>query len=246
MAVRSNNVLIWCSVLAYYNMNVNIKPMRTRSQKFKSNSEASPPMFTNPLLNRLSQTHIAIPIVIFFTYAFGLLWYTVAKTTIAPLTVALVFLAGVLGFTFMEYVVHRWVYHPPHGASEAYLKVTYKMHGMHHDYPKDRKRLAMPPLLAIVLATSLLFLFELILGQYSFSYLAGFVVGYALYLVVHYTVHIYSPPRNFLRALWVNHSIHHYSENDVLFGVSQPLWDYIFGTMPYSDKDKQLAREIHR
>ena len=220
--------------------------MRARTQKFKSNADASPPMFDNPILNRMSQTHIATPIVIFLVYAIGLLWYTEARTAIPPLTVLVVFLAGVLGFTFMEYAVHRWVYHPPHGASEAYRKATYKMHGMHHDYPKDRRRLAMPPLVAIILATGLLFLFQMVLGQYAFAYLAGFVVGYALYLMVHFTVHMYAPPRNFLRALWVNHSIHHYSEDDVLFGVSQPLWDYVFGTMPRSDKDKRMAREIHR
>ena len=218
----------------------------TRTQKFKSNADESPPMFENKLLNRLSQTHIATPIVIFLVYATGLLWYTESRTDIPGLTVVLVFLAGTLGFTFMEYAVHRWVYHPPHGASEAYKQATYKLHGMHHDYPKDKRRLAMPPLVAIALATGLLFLFELVLGQYAFSYLAGFVVGYALYLVVHYTVHIYAPPRNFLRALWVNHSIHHYSEDEVLFGVSQPLWDYVFGTMPKSARDKQMAREIHR
>jgi sterol desaturase/sphingolipid hydroxylase (fatty acid hydroxylase superfamily) len=220
--------------------------MNARTQKFKSNADESPPMFENKILNRLTQTHIATPIIIFFVYAIGLLWYTAAKTSIPTLTVVLVFFAGILGFTFMEYAVHRWVYHPPHGASDAYKKMTYKMHGMHHDYPRDKKRLAMPPLVAIVLATGLLFLFELVLGQYSFSYLAGFVVGYALYLMVHYTVHVYAPPRNFMRALWVNHSIHHYSEDDVLFGVSQPLWDYVFGTMPRSEKDRRMAREIHR
>jgi sterol desaturase/sphingolipid hydroxylase (fatty acid hydroxylase superfamily) len=179
-------------------------------------------------------------------YAIGLLWYTEVNTEIPPLAVIGLFFAGILGFTFTEYAVHRWVYHPPHGASEAYKRATYKMHGMHHDYPKDKKRLAMPPIVAIVLATSLLFLFELVLGQYAFAYLAGFVVGYALYLMVHYIVHMYAPPRNFLRALWVNHSIHHYSENDILFGVSQPLWDYVFGTVPRTDNDRRLAREVHR
>ncbi len=220
--------------------------MKARTQKFKSNTDLSPPMFENKILNRLTQTHIATPIIIFFVYAVGLLWYTLVQTDIAGATVVLVFFVGILGFTFTEYAIHRWIYHPPHGASEGYKKATYKMHGMHHDYPKDKRRLAMPPVVAIVLATGLLFLFELVLGQYSFSYLAGFVVGYALYLVVHYTVHIYAPPRNFLRTLWVNHSIHHYSKDEVLFGVSQPLWDHVFGTIPRSDKDKRMAREIHR
>lgn len=217
--------------------------MKAQSNKFKSNGEA-PPMFENKFLNRLTQTHIATPIVIFFVYAIGLLWYTAVKTDLTFLTVAFVFLAGTLGFTFMEYVVHRWVYHPPHGASEEYKEMTYNMHGFHHDYPKDKKRLAMPPILAIIIATSLLFLFELVLGQYSFSYLAGFVVGYAMYLVVHYTVHMYPPPKNFLKALWVNHALHHYSEDDILFGVSQPLWDYVFRTMPKSANDKKRGVEI--
>ncbi len=217
--------------------------MKAQSNKFKSNGEA-PPMFENKFLNRLTQTHIATPIVIFFVYAIGLLWYTAVKTDLSFLTVVLVFLAGTLGFTFMEYVVHRWVYHPPHGASDEYKELTYNMHGFHHDYPKDKKRLAMPPILAVVIATTLLFLFELVLGQYSFSYLAGFVVGYAMYLVVHYTVHMYPPPKNFLKALWVNHALHHYSEDDILFGVSQPLWDYVFRTMPKSDSDKKRGVEI--
>jgi sterol desaturase/sphingolipid hydroxylase (fatty acid hydroxylase superfamily) len=219
--------------------------MENKSTKFKSNGEA-PPMFKNKLLNRLSQTHIATPIIIFFVYATGLLWYTAAKTDIGFLTVVGLFFAGALAFTFMEYAVHRWVYHPPHGASDKYKEVTYNMHGFHHDYPKDKRRLAMPPVLAVVISTTLLFLFKLIIQEYAFAYLAGFVVGYAMYLVVHYTVHMYAPPKNFLKALWVNHALHHYSEDEVLYGVSQPLWDYVFRTMPKSDRDRKKAVEIVR
>lgn len=219
--------------------------MKPKSTKFKSNGEA-PPMFENKLLNRLSQTHIATPIIIFLVYAVALLWYTVARTDVPALAIVGLFFLGALGFTFAEYAVHRWIYHPPHGASEEYKDMTYKMHGFHHDYPKDKKRLAMPPVLAVVISTLLLFLFELVLAQYAFAYLAGFVVGYAMYLMVHYTVHMYPPPKNFLKALWVNHALHHYSEDDILFGVSQPLWDYVFGTMPKSAKDKSRGVEIVR
>jgi sterol desaturase/sphingolipid hydroxylase (fatty acid hydroxylase superfamily) len=31
--------------------------------------------------------------------------------------------------------------------------------------------------------------------------------------------------------LWVNHSVHHYKDGEIVFGVSSPLWDYIYGTM---------------
>jgi len=144
--------------------------MKTNSEKFKSNGEA-PPMFKNKFLNRLSQTHIATPIIIFIVYAIALLWYTVAKTDVPALAVVGLFFAGTLGFTFMEYVVHRWVYHPPHDASDKYKEMTYNMHGFHHDYPKDKKRLAMPPVLAVIISTILLFLFELVLQQFAFAYL---------------------------------------------------------------------------
>lgn len=203
-------------------------------------------MFENKLLNRLTQTHIATPIIIFLVYATGLLIYTVLRTDVTPPAIIGLFLAGTLVFTFMEYAVHRWVYHPPHDASDKYKEATYNMHGFHHDYPKDKKRLAMPPVLAVLISTVLLFFFEMVLAQYAFAYLAGFVVGYAMYLVVHYTVHMYPPPKNALKVLWVNHSIHHYSENEILFGVSQPLWDHVFGTVPKTDKDKKLAVEISR
>ena len=146
---------------------------------------------------------------------------------------SLLFFTGVLVFTFVEYAMHRWLYHPPEDASDKYQEFTYTIHGHHHAYPKDKQRLAMPPLLAIGIGTGLLLLFKLILDQYTFAFLAGFMVGYAMYLLVHYAVHMYKMPSNFLKALWINHSIHHYADDDeVLFGVSSPLWDYVFGTVP--------------
>jgi sterol desaturase/sphingolipid hydroxylase (fatty acid hydroxylase superfamily) len=44
-------------------------------------------------------------------------------------------------------------------------------------------------------------------------------------------VHAYPPPGNFFKALWINHSVHHYKDGEAVFGVSSPLWDYIYGTM---------------
>ncbi len=220
--------------------------MKTSQPKFKSNNTGEARMFENDFLNSLTKTHIAIPVSIFFIYAIGLLWYTATHTDLGFFTVIFLFFLGTFLFTFAEYAIHRWVYHPPHGASEDYKEFTYKIHGLHHDYPKDKQRLAMPPLLAVIIATFLLFVFELVLSQYSFAFLAGFVVGYAMYLLIHYSIHIYAPPRNAFKILWVNHSIHHYTEDEILFGVSNPLWDYVFGTMPKSKRDKDFAKEVYR
>lgn len=206
---------------------------QTKQTKFVSNESGPSDLFRNEWLNRLTRTHIAVPVSLFFLYAAGLLYYTKVATELANLTIIGLFFGGALFFTFIEYAMHRWLYHPPDGASEKYQEFTYTIHGHHHAYPKDKQRLAMPPALAITIGTLLLFLFKLVLDQYTFAFLAGFMVGYAMYLLVHYSVHIFKMPNNFLKALWINHSIHHYAEDDdIMFGVSSPLWDYVFGTLP--------------
>jgi sterol desaturase/sphingolipid hydroxylase (fatty acid hydroxylase superfamily) len=88
----------------------------------------------------------------------------------------------------------------------------------------------MPPAMSVAVGTIFFFLFELILDKFSFSFLAGFLSGYSFYLLVHYSIHIFLPPNNMFKALWVNHALHHYGKSDTMFGVSSPLWDYIFGT----------------
>lgn len=210
--------------------------------QFKNQSRYIPPknkgtrtLFRNPILEKLSRTHISVPLTVFAVYALSLLYWSVTHTSLSAGTTIGMFFLGFLSFTLVEYLVHRYVYHlSTH--TEWRKKFQYNAHGVHHEFPKDKDRLAMPPLLSITAATILLLLFRLVMGDFTFAFLPGFLVGYAYYLSVHYVVHIYQPPKNFLRALWVNHSIHHYKDGDVVFGVSSPLWDYVFGTMREKQK----------
>ena len=202
--------------------------------------EKSPDLFERPWLNKLTRTHVAFPVGIFLVSAVGLLYFASINTQLSVLALVTLFFGGLLFFTFTEYSIHRWVYHPPENASEGFVNFTYKIHGIHHDYPKDKQRLAMPPWLTVLISVVLLLLFKLIMGQYSFAFLAGFFAGYAFYLMIHYTVHIFPMPKNRLRVFWVNHAIHHYSEDDIMFGVSNPLWDYIFGTYPSKEVKKKI------
>lgn len=202
-----------------------------KSKNFSSNENVSPALFKNKWLDMLTRTHIAVPVGLFFLYAAGLIYWTKQVTELSNWAIAGLFFAGWFVFTFVEYIVHRKVYHMP-ATTERGKKISYTMHGVHHDYPKDKQRLAMPPLMSVIVGTLLLILFKLVLDQYSFSFLAGFLVGYASYLLVHYSVHIFRPPDNAFKALWTNHAIHHYGDEHILFGVSSPIWDYVFGTLP--------------
>ena len=127
-------------------------------------------------------------------------------------------------------MVHRFLYHLPTVYEEG--KVPYALHGIHHKYPKDKKRLVMPPVLSVVLAAIILGINYFLIGENGLPFTAGFLFGYAGYLTVHYIVHRFKPPKNFFKELWVHHSIHHYQDDTKAYGVSSPLWDYVFGTMP--------------
>ncbi|MBX2968097.1 MAG: sterol desaturase family protein [Cyclobacteriaceae bacterium] len=195
-------------------------------------------LFNNPILERLTRTHIAVPLTIFFVYAGALLYWSTINTLLSPLLTIALFFAGWLVFTWVEYNVHRYVFHMA-TYTKAREKFQYTMHGVHHEFPKDKDRLAMPPLLSVTISTILLLLLRLVMGDFVFAFLPGFLVGYACYLGVHYLVHAYQPPKNFLKALWVNHGVHHYKNGEIVFGVSSPLWDYIYGTM--REKSKSMA-----
>ncbi|MEP0366722.1 MAG: sterol desaturase family protein [Cyclobacteriaceae bacterium] len=186
-------------------------------------------LFQNPLLERLTRTHIAVPITLLLLYAAGLMYWSV-YTVGHSITLGLsLFFTGLLTFTLAEYLMHRFVFHM-RTTSSFRANIQYKFHGVHHDFPKEKDRLAMPPLVSITLATILLGFFNLLIGDYVFSFLPGFLFGYASYLFVHYILHAYPPPTNVFRALWINHSIHHYKSPDKRFGVSSALWDRVFGT----------------
>jgi sterol desaturase/sphingolipid hydroxylase (fatty acid hydroxylase superfamily) len=193
-------------------------------------NKGSRQLFSNPVLEKLSRTHIAVPLVIFFTYSTVLLYWSITHTSLSAAVSAGMFLLGALSFSWVEYMVHRHVFHMQ-TYTELRKKLQYTMHGVHHEFPKDRDRLAMPPLLSVTIATVLLLVFKVFLGDLVFAFLPGFLVGYAAYLGIHYMVHAYQPPKNFFKYLWINHSVHHYKDGEIVFGVSSPLWDYVYGTM---------------
>ena len=197
----------------------------------KVNHKGSAQIFQNPVLERLTRTNIALPISIFVCIAIGLVYYGITHGFINVISALALFLFGWFIFTFVEYMAHRNIFHMETD-TELKKNIQYTFHGNHHDYPKDKERLAMPPIVSVFIASVFFFIFKLIFGQFVFGIVSGFLFGYALYLFVHYAVHAYAPPKNFLKILWVHHSIHHYKDDERAFGVSSPLWDWILGTMP--------------
>ena len=200
-----------------------------------TNTNTEGKLFTNPILEKLTHTHIAVPLTIFYGTALFLLIYTFYLGLVSSWSSLGMFFLGFLFFTLIEYFVHRYAFHIDTD-TPGKKQFQYTVHGIHHDFPRDKSRLAMPPVLSILLATFFFLLYRWTMGYFGLPFAAGFMAGYATYLCVHYATHAYRPPKNFLKILWRHHSIHHYSEPNRAFGVSSPLWDIIFRTMPRGKK----------
>ncbi|WP_018341433.1 sterol desaturase family protein [Cytophaga aurantiaca] len=210
--------------------------MDQHAEKVKPKNTGTKKVFENPILERLTRTHISVPIIILMTIAAGLLYVAFVYTDytkLTPLYVVGLFFTGFFSFTLLEYVAHRYLFHMK-PTNEFKRKVQYALHGLHHEYPKDKDRLAMPPIMSFLLAGVFFLIFYSLMNTKVFGFLPGFITGYCAYISVHFIVHAYNPPKNFFKGLWLNHAIHHYKDNTQIFGVSSQLWDYVFGTIKKS------------
>lgn len=195
-------------------------------------------VFDNPILEILTKTHIAFPLTIFPMLSAWMIYIAYTNYILTSTEIWSMFLASFLLFTLFEYLIHRNVFHwVPNTPFKKF--VQYHFHGVHHAEPKDKKRLAMPIVVSVGLTFFLLGVVYLFIGSYAFVFTPGFVMGYTAYLGVHYMVHAYPPPKEGpFKVLWINHAIHHYKDDSVAYGVSSPLWDIVFGTLPKGKDNK--------
>ena len=147
------------------------------------------------------------------------------------------YLAGLLVWTLSEYLLHRYLFH--YEPTHPRLKwIWYLIHGVHHEQPQCKTRLVMPPILSIPLALLFYGFFYLtvsvVIGapRWTAPLFAGLITGYIIYDMTHYATHHLSMKWGFLKFLKRYHLLHHYKTPDVRYGISSPIWDFVFGTKP--------------
>lgn len=192
-------------------------------------------IFKNPFLERLTKTNPTQNIIVYGSTIVGLLALARFRVGLEPWVMGSLFVAGLLFWTLAEYLLHRYVFH---WVSEARWSQRFHfiMHGSHHQFPRDKERLLMPPVPGLLMAGILFGIFYLVfllagIPKITFGFFPGFFTGYLLYSFVHRATHVMRPPKRF-RKLWMHHSLHHYRYPDRAFGVSSTFWDRVFGTMP--------------
>ena len=164
-----------------------------------------------------------VPVIIYLYYR-NYSMHALSLGTYAALTVG-----GILLWTLAEYLIHRYPFHwQP--KNKFGRQLVYSMHGNHHDDPFDPLRGVMPIVPAIFYVSILYGLFYLVTPMmYLDALFAAFLIGYLLYDGIHYYTHHAKPKNKLGKYLRRVHLIHHVHD-DVMFGISSPLWDIVFGT----------------
>ena len=140
---------------------------------------------------------------------------------------------GILIWTLLEYSLHRFVFHIQFPIRDPRLKeFVNSSHLAHHASPRDRTKVLVHPLYSLVIST-ILFISLLLISGSSFSaagIMAGIWTGFLYYETVHYRVHFSLSGSGFVARQRRTHFYHHFTNNKRCFGVTSPLWDYVFRT----------------
>lgn len=203
-------------------------------------------MFESELLERFSRINPITIFVVWVPVAVAVLYRSWMRHELTLVATAGLVLAGLLVWTLTEYVLHRFVFHwtddRPLGR-----RIHFLLHGVHHDFPNDKDRLVMPLGMSIPLGLLFFGAFYLLLGmRVAEPLFVGLVLGYLCYDGTHYAVHHFKQTNRVGRFIKRHHMLHHHMDHDGGFGVSSPLWDLVFRTMPHVKKPVAGPREATR
>jgi len=200
-------------------------------------------MFDNALLERLSRIHPSTPFVVWLPVMFWMLYRSYTRGVLSVPAIVGWYVVGYLIWSLTEYVLHRWVFHAFENDPKR-ARIHFLLHGVHHEYPTDKDRLVMPLLNSVPVGWGIFGLMYLAMGVvHAEPTFAGFAIGYLSYDGIHFWLHRYNQKSRIGKWMKHHHMRHHYMDHSGGFGVSNPLWDFVFRTMPKPKKPVALANK---
>jgi dihydroceramide fatty acyl 2-hydroxylase len=196
-------------------------------------------------------THVS-PVTVVAIWAPTIAWMLARSIrsyhpTFFPAYIPVGILLGVLLWTFTEYSMHRYMFHY-HPEAIGLKRLVFLFHGIHHAQPQCKTRLVMPPAVTVPGAFIFYIIFYAVVGKllglphWVDPLVTGFMAGYLTYDLIHYATHHFPMRRGILKFLKRYHMQHHYKTPDQRYGVSSPLWDVIFQTLPANEGEALKAQ----
>ena len=204
----------------------------------KSKNPASIRLFKSDFLEFF--THISPAVVTGFWLPIIALFLVYAVMTSSggfPAYIPFGIVIGLFLWTFAEYMLHRFVFHHK-PTTPRQERIFFLFHGIHHAQPNCKTRLVMPPVVSIPLSFIFYGALVLILGMalqaphWIAPMFSGLIAGYLAYDLTHYATHHLPLKGRYGKYLKKYHMLHHFKTPDARYGVSSPLWDFVFRTAP--------------
>jgi sterol desaturase/sphingolipid hydroxylase (fatty acid hydroxylase superfamily) len=186
-----------------------------------------------------------VPFYFYTPLALGLGGAAIMSKTRSFGGILLLCLTGVVTWGLIEYCLHRFVFHFDAQSEKGHARV-YAMHLSHHAQPKALEDLFTGLQLSLPIALCYCALAWAITRSWqAMVYLfIGLMAGYFSYEFLHYHAHHHRPRGRLLRYLKKYHMLHHHQTPALRFGVTSPVFDYLFGTFRPTQKIAAKIREV--
>jgi sterol desaturase/sphingolipid hydroxylase (fatty acid hydroxylase superfamily) len=139
---------------------------------------------------------------------------------------AIAFAAGLVLWTVLEYVLHRWVFH-----GRVLGKRLAREHLLHHAKVDWFAPWSMKLALAVPILSVLGVLGVLAAGAPGAGLASGTFCGWVIYEWIHRQIHVAAPRNAYARWARANHLSHHFGKVHANHGVTSPIWDHVFGSV---------------
>ncbi len=166
-------------------------------------------------------------------------WNSLGRSSLGPVACAL---GGLLFWTLLEYCLHRYLFHwiPRNRRVRRFLAT---LHLRHHGDPRNRDGILVRPRYSFPVSALVFGGLWLASGDFAVAAwtMGGIWAGFLYYELVHYRVHLSKRGGGLLGFQRRGHFYHHFVDDEYCFGVTSPLWDWVFRTYRRVDAGASTA-----
>lgn len=143
------------------------------------------------------------------------------------LVLVLAFVLGVLSWTLLEYLIHRWMGHDRRFRRTPFGVEHLRHHVEGNYFAPTWKKVVIAVVVGVVLLAPTAALVGL---APAVTYIAGLLLCYGAYELQHRREHTHAGIGAYGRWARRHHFHHHFVDGRTNHGVTSPLWDLVFGT----------------
>lgn len=144
-----------------------------------------------------------------------------------------------LTWSILEYFIHRFMGHKRRFRATPFGKEHSRHHIEGNYFAPTNKKVVTTAIITLLVLPAAIAATNTVIGC---SYLAGLLLFYATYEVLHRRLHTHAGIGPYARWARRHHFHHHFVDARVNHGVTSPLWDIVFGTYRRPSTIKVPAR----